>query len=374
MSRKNNAVKVKQNLIIFAMYYLQLYIAKQIMINSKYKFISFLTVLFICFTIVHAKAQTASFYITVPFEEENYFTKTVFPFNPVFIKNNKVKSIVLKDKGEYGINYTYDFNPKGQMVSITNIRYEKESTDTTFYTRYYYNPKGLIDKKARIDYRDGVVRISSYQYDEKNRIDKILIFSLNSKMPNRSQNSDWLAESVPGLDKMVIGGTLPNESLFNEMITQNEFSSWQYCHYIENKFEVEERTEYFDFLKKNDNADTCYQKKTYYYLSGLPVALFLHNGCADKTTPSELYHFNEGFLSTLSDSPNNMEPKNEQYSYNKDKNLVLMEDIWSGQKVSELIMSYNKKGFLKTIQRKSDTAKMSQYFEDRILEVTYRFY
>ena len=50
-----------------------------------------------------------------------------------------------------------------------------------------------------------------------------------------------------------------------------------------------------------------------------------------------------------------------------------MEDIWNGQKVSELEMRYDEKGFLISIQRKSDAAK-AHYFEDRTLKVTYSFY
>jgi hypothetical protein len=345
------------------------------MLHSKYKFISFLSSIFICCIIVNVKAQVVEpFYIATPFDEEIYFTKTAFPFNPSFMKNNKVKSIVLKNNDENGINYIYDFNPDGQVVSITNIQYNKERIDTTFYIRHYYNTKGLIDKEARIDYNNGIVKISSYQYDEKNRIDKIRIFSLNSEMPNRLQNSGWLGESAPGVDKIVTLGALPNENLLNKMIAENSFSSWQYRYYNENRFEVEERTEYFDFLKHNDNQETCNQKKTYYYLNKRPAVLFLHNGCSDKTTPSELYQFKEGFLSTLADAPNSIEPKSEKYTYNKNKNLVLMEDIWSEQKVSELVMTYDKKGFLTTIQRKSDTVKMTQYFEDRILKISYSFY
>jgi len=344
------------------------------MLYSKYKLISFLTSIFICCIIFNGKAQVKPFYTVMPFEEEIYFTKTVFPFNSSFMKNHKVKSIVLKNNDENGINYIYNFNPDGQVVSITNIRHNKEKRDTTFYIRNYYNPKGLIDKKASIDYNNGIVKISSYQYDEKNRIDKIRFFSLNSEMPNRLQNSGWLGESYPGVDKIVILGTLPNENLLNKMIEENSFSSWHYRYYNENKFEIEECTEYYDFLKKNDNQETCNQKKTYYYLDGIPVALFLHDGCADKTTPSKLYQFKEGFLSALADAPNSIEPQSEKYTYNKNKNLVLMEDIWSAQKVSELVMTYDKKGFLTTIQRKSDTAKMSHYFEDRILNITYSFY
>ncbi|ULT23309.1 hypothetical protein KUH03_29485 [Sphingobacterium sp. E70] len=40
-----------------------------------------------------------------------------------------------------------------------------------------------------------------------------------------------------------------------------------------------------------------------------------------------------------------IEPRNEKYTYDKNKNLVLMENSWNGQKVSELIMTYNKKAF-----------------------------
>lgn len=343
--------------------------------SSKYLLISFLTGLLCCFNVLVSKAQLIPFYTVTPFEEENYFTKTVFPFNPTFIKHNKVKSITLKNSTEIGMNYSYGFNPNGQVTTITVVRQDKEKLDTAFYTRYYFHTNGLLDKKAKIDYRDGIVKVSAYQYDEKTRIDKIQIFALNAQMPNRPQRNDWQGESVPGVDKTVLQGTLPDQNLLNKMASENQFSSWHYRYYAKDKFEAEERTEYFDFLKQNGSPDTCYQKKTFYYLKNNPVALFLHNGCADKTIPSVLYQFKEGLLLAQTEpSSSNLEPKNEKYSYDKNKNLVLMEDIWNGQKTSELIMIYDKKGFLTTIERKSTTPKMVDYFEDRTLKITYSFY
>lgn len=344
------------------------------MMHLKHKLISFLTCILIGSMMIAVKAQEIPFYTVSPFEEEGYFTKTVFPFNPAFIKKNKVKSIALKNNEKTGTKYLYHFNPNGSMESMTTIRYHKEEADTAFYTRYYYNAQGLIDKEARIDYRDGIVKISSYQYNKKNRIDIIRIFSLNAQMPNRLQNSDWLGEPVPGADKIVLRGALPDESLWKKMTSENQFSSWQYRYYTDQQFEAEERTEYFNFQKNNDNPDPCHQKKTYYYLSSLPVGLFLHNGCAAKKIPSEQYRFKDGLLSEITDAPASLEPKTERYTYDKNKNLVLMEDLWNGQKVSELEMIYDKKGFLTSIQRKSDAMDMVQYFQDRTLMLTYSFY
>ncbi|MFP3570446.1 hypothetical protein, partial [Paraburkholderia sp. SIMBA_030] len=90
----------------------------------------------------------------------------------------------------------------------------------------------------------------------------------------------------------------------------------------ENKFEAEERTEYCNFRKKNDNPETCYQKKTYYYLNGLPAGLFLHNGCTAKKTISELYQFKEELLMQLTDAPSSPESKIEKYTYDNNKNLI----------------------------------------------------
>ncbi len=141
----------------------------------------------------------------------------------------------------------------------------------------------------------------------------------------------------------------------------------------ENEFEAEERTEYFNFSKNIGNLDTCYQKKTYYYFKGHPAMLFLHNGCAVEKAPSELYQFKEGLLLQLTDAPSSLDPKTEKYVYDQNRNLKLMKDIWNGRKVSELGMRYDEKGFLISIQRKSDTAK-GHYFEDRTLKATYSFY
>ncbi|NML71779.1 hypothetical protein HHL23_18550 [Chryseobacterium sp. RP-3-3] len=79
-------------------------------------------------------------------------------------------------------------------------------------------------------------------------------------------------------------------------------------------------------------------------------------------------------MSEITDAPASLEPKTERYTYDTNKNLVLMEDLWNGQKVSELEMIYDKKGFLTSIQRKSDAMDMVQYFQDRTLWLTYTFY
>lgn len=344
------------------------------MIYPKLKPTYLLTLILVCSIVIVGKAQVTPFYNVAPFEEDDYFTKTVFPFNPTFMKSNKVKSILLKSDEKMGTKYIYNFNPDGFIESMITIRYDNKETDTAFYTRYYYKVQGLIDKKARIDYRNGIVNVSSYRYDKKNKIDLIRIFLLNSQMPNRLQNSDGQGEPVPGVDKMILNGSLPNEDLWKRLTAENEFSSWQYRYYTENKFEAEERTEYFNFRKKNGSADTCYQKKTYYYLNGLPAVLFLHNGCAAEKAPFEVYQFKEGLMLQLTDAPSSSDSKIEKYTYDKNRNPIRMEDIWSGQKVSELEMSYDEKGFLTTIQRKSEAVNMIQYFQDRIVKATYNFY
>ena len=272
------------------------------------------------------------------------------------------------------MNYVYTFNLSGLVESMTAIRYDKGKRDTAFYTRYYYNVKGLVDKKAKIDFRDGIVNMSCYQYDEKNRIDIIRIFSLNSQMANRLTNSIWQGELAPFVDTVILNGDLPNDSLLNTMTTENKFSSWRYRYYTKDKWEAEERTEYYDFLKQHGNQDTCAKKTTYYYLNQLPVVLFLHTDCTDKTTPSELYHYKDGLLAEKTDTPDGMESKIEKYSYDKNKNLILMEDIWEGEKVSKLVMNYDKNGFLLAIQRNSVGFTAIQYFEDRILKASYTFY
>jgi hypothetical protein len=340
---------------------------------TKHDLSYFLTlILFFC-TVTVGKAQVVPFYNVTPMEDNDYFTKTIFSFNPIFIKINKVKSILLQSEEKIGIKYIYNFNPDGMIVSMTSIRHNNKKTDTAFYTRYFYNLNGLIDKKARIDYTNGIVKVSGYQYNKNNKIDIIRTFTLNAQMPNRLQNNGWQGEQLPGADKIILKGTLPAESLWKKMTANNDFSSLQYRYYTENEFEAEERTEYFNFSKNSGNPDTCYQKKTYYYLKERPTVLFLHNGCTVEKIPSELYQFKEGLLVQLSDAPFSLDPKTEQYVYDQNRNLKLMEEIWNGQKVSELGMSYDEKGFLISVQRKSDAAK-AEYFEDCILKVIYSFY
>ncbi|NML71778.1 hypothetical protein HHL23_18545 [Chryseobacterium sp. RP-3-3] len=45
------------------------------------------------------------------------------------------------------------------------------------------------------------------------------------------------------------------------MTSENQFSSWQYRYYTDQKFEAEERTEYFNFQKNNDNPDPVIKRK-----------------------------------------------------------------------------------------------------------------
>ncbi|QQT54503.1 hypothetical protein I6I98_04380 [Sphingobacterium multivorum] len=343
------------------------------MMYTKHNLSYFLTlILFFCI-VAAGKAQVLPFYNVTPLEDDDYFTKTVFSFNPAFMKGNKVKSILLQSEEKVGMTYIYNLNPDGMVVSTTSIRYNNEKPDTAFYTRYYYNLNGLIDKKARIDYSNGIVKVSSFQYNKNNKIDIIRTFTLNAQMPNRPQNNDWQGEQFPGVDNVILEGALPDESLWKKMTANNDFSSLQYRYYTENEFEAEERTEYFNFSKNSGSSDTCYQKKTYYYLKGHPVVLFLHNGCAVEKTPSELYQFKDGLLVQLTDAPSSLDPKTEKYVYDQNRNLKLMEDSWNGRKVSELGMSYDEKGFLIFIQRKSDATK-AHYFEDRILKAIYGFY
>ncbi|MFE2862001.1 MULTISPECIES: hypothetical protein [Sphingobacterium] len=343
------------------------------MIYTKHNICYFLTLmLFIGFVAV-GKAQVLPFYNVNPLEDDDYFTKTVFSFNSNFIKSNKVKRILLQGEEKIGMKYIYDFNPDGTIVSMRSIRYNNEKPDTAFYTRYSYNSDGFIDKKARIDYSNGIVKVSSYQYNKNNKVDIIRTFTLNAQMPNRPQNNDWQGEQVRGVDRMILEGVLPDESIWKRMTANNDFSSLQYRYYTENEFEAEERTEYFNFSKNSGNLDTCYQKKTYYYVKGYPAVLFLHNGCAVEKTPSELYQFKDGLLLQLTDVPSSLDSKTEKYVYDQNRNLKLMEDIWNGRKVSELEMRYDEKGFLISIQRKSDAAK-AHYFEDRTLKAIYSFY
>lgn len=312
-----------------------------------------------------------SFYHVTPMAIEGYFTKTIFPFNPAFMKAKKVKNITVKSR-ENGIFNCYTFNPNGVLMSISMARYDQEKTDTVFYTTYCYQANGLIAKEAKIDYHSGIVKIKVYGYDEKNRIDNVRIFSLNTQMPSQTQNNDWMGEPAAGVDQLILKGSWPDEKLLNNMIRENKFSSWQYRYYTENKFEVEEQTEFFNFRK--NSQDTCYQKITYYHLNNHPIAQFLHFGCAPKTIPSEQYEFKEDLLSAIHETDADFASKSEKYSYDKNRNLFSMQNIRNGQKVSELIMTYNKKGFLTIIQRKSETAKMAHYFEDCVLDLSYTFY
>ncbi|MBZ4187427.1 hypothetical protein [Niabella beijingensis] len=320
-------------------------------------------------------AQTIPFYKVTPFEEEGYFSKTVFSFNPDFIKAKKIKNLVLRDKGRAGRDYHYSFDTNGRTTGFITLQRKDEKTDTVFYTAYGYTTSGSMDYTAQIDYHDGLVGIGKYAYDKEGKLSVIRNFTLDADLPGRSQKGSIMNyRTVPGTYTALIKGNAPDDAFYEKQIAENDFSSRHYRYYTENGANVEEQTELFDFKKKFQDKDTCSSRKTYYYKNGLPVLLFLHRDCDAKLTPSEYYSYQKGLLTGIRENPNRPDPRNEQYSYDKNQNLVRMENEWGGQIVSALTMTYDTNGFLKSIQRKSALAKVADYFEDRVLEVTYTSY
>ena len=320
-------------------------------------------------------AQTPPFYKVTPFEEEGYFSKTVFPFNPDFIKAQKVKTLVLRDNNNAGRDYHYSFDANGRTTGFTTLHREGEKTDTVFYTVHGYTTSGSRDYTAQIDYHDGLVRVGKYAYNKEGRLSVIRNFTLDADIPGRPQKGSIMNyQVIPGTYTALINGNAPNDAFYEKQIAENNFSSRRYRYYTENGASAEEQTEVFDFKKKYQDKDTCSSRKTYYYKNGLPVLLFLHRDCDAKLTPSEYYSYQKGLLTGIRENPGQPDPRNEQYSYDKNQNLARMENEWGGQIVSTLTMTYNNEGFLTSIQRKSAFAKAADYFEDRLLEVTYTFY
>jgi hypothetical protein len=344
------------------------------MIRSIYLLAYTLIVFLFGGSISLSNAQAIPFYRVTPFDEEEYFTKTVFSFNPAFIKKMKVQTISLRNNASKGMSYYYGFSREGLVEQITTIRSNRGKTDTAFYKRYYYDEKGRVEKSATIDYNDGIVKITSYWYREDNLMDITRTFVLNSGMPGRPQDNSWYGTPAPGIDKVVLQGTPPDNNMLEKMISEHNFSSCRYRHYAHEEYDAEERTELDDSRMLYGKTDTCVRRFTYYYLQGRPVSRYYNENCSETKLPSEVYQYKQGLLTEKANMPDALQPRKEQYTYDKNKNLVLMEDIWSGKKVSELIMTYDKKGFLTAIQRKSQTAEAVSYFEDRILTPGYTFY
>ncbi|MCD2425487.1 hypothetical protein LQ567_22070 [Niabella pedocola] len=334
----------------------------------------FLTSIFIL-TVCSGIAQTPPFYKVTPFEEEGYFSKTVFPFNPAFIKSKKVKTLVLYDQDKTGRDYHYSFDTNGRTTGFITLQREGEKTDTVFYTVYGYTATGNTDYTAQIDYHNGLVRTSKYAYNEEGTLSVIRNFTLDADMPGRPQKGSIMNyQTVPGSYRSLINGHAPGDAFYEKQIEENNFSSRHYRYYTENGANAVEQTEIFDFKKQYQDRDTCSSRKTFYYKNGVPVLLFLHRDCDAKLTPSEYYNYQNGLLTGIRENPNRPDPRNEQYSYDKHQNLMRMENEWGGQVVSTLTMTYDNRVFLKSIQRKSASAKVADYFEDRVLEVTYTFY
>lgn len=58
------------------------------MIYTKHKFCYLLTLMLFIGIVAVGKAQVLPFYHVTPLENDDYFTKTVFSFNPTFMKSN----------------------------------------------------------------------------------------------------------------------------------------------------------------------------------------------------------------------------------------------------------------------------------------------
>lgn len=339
----------------------------------RIKHIFFTSILILTFC--SGKAQQLPFYKVSIFEEEGFFSKTVFPFNPAFIKAKKVKTIVLGNKENTGRDYHYSFDINGRLTCFTILQREDEKTDTAFYTTYRYIPSGNADYIASIDYHDGLVRVSKYAYNNEGKIKTIRNFTLDADMPGGAQKSNIMNyQTVPGTYATFINGTGPDEAFYESRIIANDFSSVHYRYYSENGFTAEEQIELFDFKKKYGTTDTCSGRQTYYYKDGVPVIYFLHSSCSKKKTPDKFYSYQKGLLTSIQENPSLSDARNERYSYDRHQNLILMNNEWGGEVVSSLIMTYTHSGFLKSIQRKSTSAKEAVYFEDRILVATYTFY
>lgn len=320
-------------------------------------------------------AQTVPFYKITPFKEEGYFSKTVFAFNPDFIKAKKIKALVLADKSKSGRDYHYSFDTDGRTTGFITLQRKGEKTDTVFYTMYGYTASGNTSYIARIDYHDGLVRVNKYVYNDEGKVAVIRNFTLDADIPGRSQKGSIMNyQTIPGTYTALINGRFPDEAFYQKRITENDFSSIHYRYYTENGFTAAEQTTLFDFKKKYQDKDTCSSRQTYYYKEALPVLHFLHINCDGKKIPDEFYTYQKGLLTGIRENPDRPDPRNEQYRYDNHQNLVRMENEWGGQIVSSLIMIYDNKGFLKSIQRKSALAKIADYFEDRVLDVTYTFY
>ncbi|MCF3112075.1 hypothetical protein LL912_25025 [Niabella sp. CC-SYL272] len=334
----------------------------------------FLTSIFIL-TVCSGIAQAPPFYKVTPFEEEGYFSKTVFTFNPEFIKAKKVNTVVLRDREKTGRDYHYAFDPNGRTVHFITFQREDIKADTVFYTIYGYTASGNTDYIAQIDYHDGLVRVKKYVYNENGKHAVVRNFTLDADLPGRSQKSSIMNyETIPGTYTAFLKGNVPDDLYYEKLIAEHNFTSRHYRYYIENGFTAEEQTEHFDFKKKYQADDTCSGRQTYYYKDERPTIRFIHSNCDEKKTPDEFYSYEKGLLTGIRENPHRPDPRNEQYRYDKHQNLVQMENQWGGQIVSALIMTYDSKGFLKSIQRKSASAKAADYFEDRVLELTYTFY
>ncbi len=314
------------------------------------------------------------------------FAYFVFPFNDTFIKANKIKTI------GYAIDKSpnkriYEFDKNGHLIKTYWILIKEQSNkvDTSHFDERIYNPiTGILDTLIEFSEGYSTPRIFCFHYDKQNRLERILRFVLDDMTTEDRKNEEIIFErmvSAPRLEsdikrervnKSNIHGRPVDTSTLNIMIRNNDFSSIRYNYYMRDQFAVEQQTEFYDFLKKYGDTDTC-KIKTFYYSYNKQVTMkFFQFDCKGRDIASKYYIYKNGLLDSIIEA-DRWKAKDVKFMYDSKNNLTGLYNIWDGEKVSYLEMIYDEKGLIKALRRKSAWGK-ADYFMDATLVFTTEFF
>jgi hypothetical protein len=340
------------------------------------------------FSSVIAQSQHADeIYYINPVLYNDGFTYFHFPFNSSYCKKRKIKKITFfsaSNKGKTAPSF-FEFDRDGRLMADVSLYANQEKGTMDTIQAYFYSYVAgtnrvhkKIEKNATA-VADGRVyyKFTFYCYDVKGRLVREESFSLQEWMPPVEKLQPDTEPQPPGtgmvsFDKRTINGEPIDKGIFEKLLTDNDFTSWRYSYAVKDSLDITEAMEVYDFSKKYGQTDTCKIVKIYHCWHQIPVMLLSQYECKGSAVPDEYYHYNADTLLTEIKAATDYKPRDTKFTYDSRKRMVLLENIWSGSKVSEMRMLYDDKGFLKKMIRQS--ARNANYFMDTELVLEYEFF
>ncbi len=339
---------------------------------------------------LQAQSPSKKYFNIDPTKYNEGFTYLVFPFNTVFVKSKKIKTISYTSDYN-GTNFNerkefYEFNSEGNLIKEYMVKITSASQkDTIVYKEYVYNTNtNLLDTVFTFESANKATEVSCYHYDDQKRLQKILNFSLTElqKIDTSLLLTDGdMALLPPGIpmndneefiDKTCIKGRPLNLSVLYIMKKDNDFNSLHYTYSQKDGFDVRLETTLYDFSKKYNKVDTFQGNIAYYSYKNRVVQKWTQASSMKQLFPREMYKYKGVLLDSINEY-RYYRPRNTAFQYDKKNNLIGLSNIWQGKKVSDLEMIYDKRGFLVTIIRKSQS-NLKEYFMDATVNFEYEYY